>query len=529
MKKIYLTFTLLVCFFIFSFNINAISNTYGVNISDGTLSLKKVLPWNDTVVFNYFKEKSEKTDFYKMLEFIGYDIESYLGGLISKTFSSLNSDILIYTASEIDYFNAINEDKFVIPDNATHAIVMFRNYVSSYYFKNENNSIYANVNFLDTQNNGDVYIFWFNGSNFLSYEFDYNYYVMGFEPHKISTRFAALVEFPEKYKFSYNWLSSGWWIFGSETYDGSDFALLYSKFYKSSQTYNINSPYVTLYAQNLCIKNKCFNEDNIATSSGLDYLLKNPIISQKVGFKSLLNVLFYYQNENKIPSNYKTADFSLSSNVSLYPIKNCTLKDYGLYVYSNYTDEFNVYYHTISNDDKFGYLGSYYSIYKTKEFSNILINPLVKVIDSSTGDFKILNDEDFIKFSYRFWAKDNKFIRQVIYNPNCYKAQINNESIEYTNPNSGNTITIEGSNNSQWSDPENINQGNSIDFLDFNAPNLISGLKGLSSTFVEASGYIVSLSSSLLNNLPLEIQSVLIFVFIISAIVLILKIITSIL
>lgn len=260
------------------------------------------------------------------------------------------------------------------------------------------------------------------------------------------------------------------------------------------------------------------------TGYGLEYFTKNYVITDSKGFPGLIKTLSGVDNDITIPSNYQSKSFSLTDELHLYPLGSCSLNDIALYVKANSElEDFTIYLNEVNSSDEMTYRSSYSAIYTPKINKFIKFNPL-KVVDIQNVSTEI-SSSDFIKYVYRLSRLSNFGIYTVYYNPNCYSSVYVEESIEWTNPQSGNTITVSPEYNN-WTDPENISAGNSIEFLSdpVNADNLLQKGWSNANSFVEAAGTIVSLSFTLFTDMPAEMQALLITFFSIGLILILLKI-----
>ena len=256
---------------------------------------------------------------------------------------------------------------------------------------------------------------------------------------------------------------------------------------------------------------------------GLEYFRRDYVITESKGFPGLIKVLSGVDNEVSVPGNYQSKSFSMTDELHLYPLTSCSLEDVALYVRANSSDKFSLYLNEVNSNDELSYQSSYYSNYVPKSNKFIKINPLK--VYSTEGTLTNLDISLFTNYVYRLSRFDNFNTYSVYYNPNCYSSVYVEESLEWTNPNTGNTIIVSPDYNN-WSDPENVNSGNSVNFIDnnLNAENLIQkGWSGAGS-FVEAANTIVSLSFSLFNDMPAEMQALLFTFFAIGLVLILLKI-----
>lgn len=525
MKKLYYSMiAIFVCFFIFSLNIKADDIEYKVNMFDTNVHQANPLAEN-VDVFNYFEEKKNNTEFYQFLNEKGLDIVSYLGisGLT-------NPNIVIFTKSEIDYLLSTNFSSYLSPIFSSvdydydYVIGVFN---ASWRFKSRNDSLYFDV---DMYHSRVSYFYFFKGGS-LVYKTSYSYQDSSFH--------TPLYYMLSNYNFSYSWSSSGWWFWKNESYQGTNFSYLFSKFYYSADYVGVPSK-LTLNLQYACFDSYCYGMKNVDSSlmfdNNLEYLIDFPILSSKYNFQPLLNMFNYYNTKrfDSIPSTYQTATFDLSSNLSLFPIKACTVKDYQLYMYTSSAKNVTLYLHTIDDNDSLGYLASYYSTYQTEKAVLYNINPLfyLKDIMQSNPTKENKADSEFINYYYRFMGEDNKAKYVIYYNPECYAVSESYEEVTFPNVKTGNNITFTGnSSTTDWKDPENINSSNTVDFFDkdVDVSNVIGGLKKVSSSFVTAGIEIVSLATALFNELPDEVSSILLGGFLIVILIGVIKILKNIL
>lgn len=526
MKKLYYgMIAIFVCFFIFSLNIKADDIEYKVNMFD--TNVNQANPLGENVdVFNYFEEKKNNTEFYQFLNEKGLNITSYLG--VNSSYK--NYTIFIFNKSEIDYLSELGYSSF--GDYSTiefdHVIMLVYSGVSL--SSNNDNLLIGGYKDNNDSVGRSTYFYFFNGGSLVKKTSDT-------VPCCVESN--SIFKYLSNYKFSYSWSSSGWWLWKKETYQGTNFSYLFSKIYYSSIEVKKTSN-LTLNLQYACFGNYCYGTKNVDSSlmfdNNLEYLVDFPILSSKYSFQPLLNMFNYYNSKrfDSIPSTYQTATFDLSNNLSLFPIKACTVKDYQLYMYTSSAKNVTLYLHTIDDNDSLGYLASYYSTYQTEKAVLYNINPLfyLKDIMQSNPTKENKADSEFINYYYRFMGEDNKAKYVIYYNPECYAISESYEEVTFPNVKTGNDITFTGdSSTTDWKDPENVNSSNTVDFFDNNVDvsNVIGGLKKVSASFVTAGIEIVSLATSLFYELPDEVSSILLGGFLIVILIGVIKILKNIL
>lgn len=504
MKKLYYTFgVVFICFFVFSLNCSADSDyVYDVNIYDSYLSTP-VLVDSSVSVFNYFDEMKNNTMFYQMLVNYGDSFPLYLSSLTSFTGSTTDTFNFISLFSPGELFN---DDYYYVR----------RYYCSSklgYGFKVVNLSL----NFSPT-------------CDYVQYKFSSDASFISGEVFKSSNSLNSLHPDSKlsKYYFSFAWDIS---LF-SKTYSGTNFGYFLSKFYYLSKPlgFSDNSISVSLNLLHFVYDGHSYDDYDGLNDFGLSYLITNPLISTDYPYIGFLDMLFYDKGSVVIPDNYVSVNYDLSNPISLFPVSSCTHKDYVLYSYSNGFDYFNIYLHSISENDTLGYQASYYSTYEYLGSNILSINPLYKVFDIYSNVVNSFDDTYFNKYYYRFQVKNNKYSNVVYYNPDCYVISSSYEDVTFTNSLTGNDITFTGESvGTNWSDPENIGASNSIDFTDIDTASLIGNLKDGAGSIVEASSSIVYLSSDLFDSLPSEVKTLIIAVFTIFIILIILKFVVTLL
>ena len=505
MKKIYYCLFAICSFFIFSFGINALSNNdFKINFYTFNYNYSNPLS-EDMNLFNLFEEMKNDTLFYKMLNTYGENISDYLNSLYTFVQSGKYEYILIYSKDEVKYF-------FPSESSANYMIVRLVS-ANPLYVKNNNNSIYFSFD-ADVSFGYDIYFF--KDDHFLSHDFS----------------FKGRDDLHSIYNFNFSWDKS---LFQS-TYTGSNFSYLISKFYYSNYpiSYGSSSVMSTLLFQYLIDDSKVLSFDKNyfdLKNLGFSYLNDYPLISKNYPFLPYLNMVNYFKNLkfNLVPDDYVVAEFDLSNSLNLFPISStCDLNDYGLYSYSSNSSSINLYYHTLDENDKFGYLASYYSIYSYSDKDDlIIINPMSKAIDvNDSSNIKVFQSSDFVKYYYNFKGKDNKSSYYVYYNPSCYVASEKNNDISFVNPSTGNDVNFNGS-STDWKDPDNVGSVNSVNFFDLDSKTVFDNLKSSASSIVEAGVEIVSLSSLLFDSLPYEVKTLLLAGFIIVLMIALLKILTK--
>ena len=504
MKKVYYCSFAICSFFIFSFGLNAI--TYDDSkINFYTFNYNYSNPLSDGMdLFNLFEEMKNDTLFYKMLNSYGENISTYLNSLSTFENSGKYEYILIFSKDELSYFYS---DPYY--SNANYLILRL---VSNtpLVAKNSNNSIYF------AYNTG-------------SYKFDAYFFKDNQFLFHSNSSFSHLID---DYKFNYSWDIN----FFHSIYTGSNFSYLISKFYYSnvSISYDSTALMTSLLFQYMIDDSKVLSFDKNyldLKNLGISYLNDYPLISKNYPFLPYINMINYFKNSklNLVPDDYVVAEFDLSNSLNLFPISSsCDLNDYGLYSYSSNSSSINLYYHTLDENDKFGYLASYYSTYSYSDKNDlIIINPMSKATDiNDSSNIKVFQSSDFIKFYYNFKGKDNKSSYYVYYNPSCYVASEKNADISFVNPSTGNDVSFSG-NTTDWKDPDNVGSVNSVSFFDLDSKTVFDNLKTSASSIVEAGVEIVSLSSLLFDSLPYEVKTLLLAGFIIVLMVALLKILTK--
>lgn len=527
MKKLYLGITFLFCFFIFSFNVFASSDDYLVNFYSYDYNYNN--PLVDGIdLFNYFEEMENDTSFYHFLTSLDGSIIDYLSSLLTNDYSSSPYAIVsILSIDEYNYFNNLYPNSYPSLNVDTKYVIILDNFKYQSQFKVVSNNISLFNKYTGTSPNFSHAFAFDSGANFLEYQ-HLNY---------IDSTYDSDRYFWNHYKFNFSWDKSLFY----NTYTGSNFSYLLSKFYysKSSIPYDSYSEFKpTLNFQYFITNNYVLDFDNNyfeLNNFGLSYLKDFPLISSKYPFLPYLNMKNYYSDLSfsEIPDSYVSVEFDLSDNAILFPLKSCSLKDSSLFSYSSSgSSSFTLYLHTIDNKDNFGYLSSYYTDYTLSNKLQVYnISPLNSAFSVESNEVKTFTETDFINYYYRFQGKNNKSKYVIYYNPDCYTYSSNTSSITYTNPLTGNDITFsgDGSSGTSWKDPENINSSNSIDFFDIDSAKLVTNLKSAAGSFVEAGIQIVSLSTSLFSSLPYEVRTLLLGAFLIVLIVGLIKIIKDIL
>lgn len=518
MKKfVFSIIFLFTSFFIFSFDAYAGSFNSYVNLYSFDFEQSKPLNGN-VEIFNYFDEKINNTNFYNFLYDTGSDILTFLETSTGRShYNDRKHFMFIYNSSE---FNFVTSDcSLNIPSSLEYdhviRVVSFSSLIPDISLSSSNVLLTDFDNFLSGSSVNNYYYF-LNGSEIV-YSVDFGYY--------------NICKSLSSYNFNFSWKGN--------TYLGSNFALLLSKFYYTDVDF-VSFPYdVNLNVKLACLSdNKCYGlteSDDYLRKHNLDYYIDFPFLSRKYGFRPLLNTLNYYNDLRfkNVPSNFLSTSFSLSNNVILFPKKSCDLKGYRLFLYSSMSKDVYMYLHSINTDDTFGYLASYYSYYQTQAKVLYNINPLYYLKEVSDSKTSInLSDDNFIKYYYRFSAKDNKANYILYYNPECYSISENYEEVVIKNPLTGNDVTFTGnSSDTNWKDPENINSSNSVNFWDkdVDVSNVVGGLKKNSGSIITAATEIVSLSTSLFHELPSEVTSFLLVSFFIVITIGLIKILKDIL
>ena len=149
--------------------------------------------------FNYFNEKYNNTEFYRMLT--GISISSHFPGNYGKFISIFTADEVCYIYPSSDVCNNINlySANYVVLGSETLPTI-----------KAEENSLF----FSGWPTISNFYYILFKDSTFL-----------------YSSYSNAIKNILYEYNFSYYWYNSPWWQFWkSDSYMGSDFGIFLSKF-----------------------------------------------------------------------------------------------------------------------------------------------------------------------------------------------------------------------------------------------------------------------------------------------------------
>lgn len=499
MKKYLSIIVLSLCsFFLFGFKVSALD----VNIN-----------FDNHDYFNFFYEMKEDTPFYRFLIGQGENLKDYLHDLYSADLKYLE----IHYVSDIigcDQNVDCNQTMSYIPENAYY-LIYSSNYNKPYVNFNDNVfSVY--YDHYSTTSRTQVYYFFDEDSNYLG---------------KYSDNSSPVAPKFHFYNSDYNLDTFEYFISSLYYFDDS------ITYYSNNSTPNIriksvvidNTEYILSsdnWLSNIWhgIVSFFTGAEYLSYSGyGLEYFRKDYVITSSKGFSGLINVLSLTDDNVSVPGNYQSKSFSLTDELHLYPLTSCSVDDIALYVRANSDEKFSIYLNGINSNDEMSYQSSYYSSYMPVVNRFMKINPLrVYNIDRSLVNLTV---DDFTSYIYRLSRGNNFDVYTVYYNPNCYSSVYVGESLEWTNPNSSNTITV-SPDYDNWTDPENIVAGNSENFVfdTINPSNIFEKAWNGAKNFVSAAETIVSLSFTLFTEMPPEMQALLYTFFVIGVILLFLKI-----
>ena len=499
MKKYLSIIVLSLCsFFLFGFKVSALD----VNIN-----------FDNHDHFNFFYEMKEDTPFYRFLIGQGENLKDYLHDLYNADLKYLE----IHYVSDIigcDQNVDCNQTMSYIPENAYY-LIYSSNYNKPYVNFNDNVfSVY--YDHYSTTSRTQVYYFFDEDSNYLG---------------KYSDNSSPVAPKFHFYNSDYNVDNFEYFISSLYYFDDS------ITYYSNNSTPNIriksvvidNTEYILSsdnWLSNIWhgIVSFFTGAEYLSYSGyGLEYFRKDYVITSSKGFSGLINVLSLTDDNVSVPGNYQSKSFSLTDELHLYPLTSCSVDDIALYVRANSDEKFTIFLNSVNEEDEFTYRSSYYAEYVPKVNRFIKLNPL-NVLDTNSVSTNI-EVSDFTKFIYRLSRLNNFNVYTVYYNPSCYSSVYVGESLEWTNPNSSNTIIV-SPDYDNWTDPENIGSGNSIGFFDspYNAEDLLQTGWSNAGSFVSAANTIVSLTFTLFNEMPPEMQALLFMFFSIGLVLIILKI-----
>lgn len=580
-----IVFTCFAFFFSF-FDVKAATNSVVLSdLYDSNGIGTSVLGGYNGYVFNYFYEERKDTPIANFVEMLPTNYSLYfkkeykVGTGLTNTFYP---NFFIFYRGEIDYIC----DNYSYPSGSPYAEYYSEfcsslndntNYIifSYYYDEDENQTINLMFNadksvilnvpissafqYIELDKSANV----INTSNFIERRFS-------------EDNIEMFTHFLERYKFYYTWNEPEWYEFWkSDDYSGSDFSLLYSKY-----IYSADNNYIDLHANysDYSLESYAFVTvgNQILTDfskRNLDYLDSYPIISSKYNLLTLYDL--YFKNEKiNIPSSFTAYNLNDYYSIALVPKRYEDLKssDYYIYYYSDHNTKLlrsyvfpleyldNDYLASDIQNDTFPTIDySEFPLYANSRVEDnfrlsfsTLKNDITPLLMFKSSDFRgftniYINKDAFDVYLFKDSSSSNTIIGYGTDNTFIFTGeQLNNWLINayqfgYDNSFTGiscsifeyfdgeNCVPIGTPGTPQVEDPDN--PGNFIDWKDYEDENggvnfsslIKTAFSGLKSIY-NAAETIVILSTTLFNNLPVEISSMFLTIFVLGVILLFWKI-----
>lgn len=470
--------------------------------------------------FNFYYEFYHNTDFYKFIVSQGSGFQAYL-----KSFVSDGHDVFFAYTSDLD-----STMQSHVLEDSYYTIIITGNYNRCYlYYDSGNYSFTCPSN---AQYNHVTYLFYDVYANYLgSYDYQYNASLhLNLNTSYVSYIIGSYYGYLQNLDVS----SIGWYnngnnsnttltirlshlIIDNSQYRISDLDTVENIFDKFA--YYFGGTIVSWFRSDLSFKD--------LNDYGLGFFTKNLVIGHRnSNYNRLVSIYMAFSYSDtfnysvSVPSGYSNISFDYNNRYFLIPNSTtCSNAEHLLYFSTSDTSTINF----VSYDLLLDELRS--DSMKTYSFQLKLANSIeVLSLHSVVGSY-----ENIIKNFYLISSSDNLSTNTMYYNPVCYSAYsaIDSNDLTFTNINTGNQVTITPAEKQLIIYNSNETIDNIIAESDLNLTDIISGAWNGSKTFISASYYILSMSTTLFTSLPNEVKGVLLCVFTVGMIVILWKVFRS--
>lgn len=508
-KKIFSLFIGVLGFFFFS--------CYKVNAS----TVDHTLNFDDDFAFNFYYEFINNTPFYRFISGMGNGFSNYL-----KSFSPDGSDVFFAYSSFLD--STIQSH---IPEDSKYVILITGKYNRCYlYYLNGAYGYYCPAQANAT---GVTYLFYDEDANYLG-----TYGVSGSDLHLNLVSNNITVLSGSYFGNLYNLNSSGisWCNVYNSPYYTNGFDVRVTGMYYNNTFYRLTGLGTTSFLEDLSdvalgihdwfsriITGSTYYEKANLGDYGLAYFNKNFMISSTGTLTSIYQAFSYsdtFKYSVSVPSGYRNQSFNYNNRYFLIPNSNsCSNSELLLYFNTSDTSTINfISYDMLSDELSVDNMKTY--SFQLKHANSIEVLSLHSVVGSY---------ENIIKNFYLISSSDNFGTNTFYYNPVCYSSYsaIDSNDLTFTNVNTGNQVTVTPAEKQLIIYNSNETIDNIIAETDLNLTDIISGAWNGSKTFISASYYILSMSTTLFTSLPNEVKGVLLCVFTVGMIVILWKVFRS--
>ena len=472
--------------------------------------------------FNFYYEMIHNTEFYKMISRNGNNFSNYL-----KSYYNDASEVFFAYSDDLDSIMQSH-----VPEGSKYVIIMTN--PRTYCYLTYSNDFYSFSCPSTAQYNETSYLFYDENANFLSqYTYSYNASL-----HlNLSARYKNYVESEFVYIMgSYygnlnNLSSSGLtWSGSNSHYIRIDGVQINNTNYELTES-DLRSGLESFFHSIGSFFRSVFGKDEFNLKDvGLDYFVVNYVIgeyragsSNNVTLAGIYRAFSYSSTFNysvSVPNGYSSQSFNYNNRYFLVPNSN-TCSNSELLLYFNTSDISTI------NFISYDMLSDELSVDSMKTYSFQLKNANsieVLSLHSVVGSY-----DNIIKNFYLISSSDNFGTNTFYYNPVCYSSYsaIDSNDLTFTNINTGNQVTITPAEKQLIIYNSNETIDNIIAESDLNLTDIISGAWNGSKTFISASYYILSMSTTLFTSLPNEVKGVLLCVFTVGMIVILWKVFRS--
>lgn len=494
MKKLFISISLVIsCFFFF--------NTCNVDAA-----VNFTLDYDINEHFNYFYEQKENTPFYQFLISQGY---SFFTDFL-KSFKNDFSYVYILYTSDIP-----SDTLSDIPVDAKYAVVLtsygsYRLYYNASKFR-------VDVSRTGLGASNDMRIIFF----------DENAHVISSTYiSKVGARLFSFITEDVTYVLSFLYYGYDF-SYASDSNSKPDVRLTRLKvnnIYYNIKDLNTRNNFLNFWSN---LGNIFFNDSNMKNLNdiGLSFFLNNYYITSSKDGLSLYNILNYNSLASlNVPDNYSSQSFSYDSRYLLVPNNlSCSLSESLLYFSTSDINSINFV--------NYSYLTDNISFKDINGFSFKLKKP--NSIEALSLNNFISSDSKITDYIYLIYSDDNFSANTIYYNPECYSvySAVSNVEINFKNINSGNDVTLSPGElqliiNSSNEFQDSLSSSTS-DYTNLDIASIISGAWNGAKTFISASYYIVSMTSTLFVLLPSSVSSLILCVFTLGMLIILWKVFRS--
>ncbi len=477
-----------------------------------TLNLRLNFDLNEH--FNYFYEFQHNTPFYQFILGNSSNFSNYL-----KSFYSDGYDVFFAYSNDLDsnlesHIPADSHYVIIMTNHNTHCYLRYSSDNYSYYCPST--SSFNEVHYLFYDYNANYlggYNYSYNSSLHLNFTTSHFTYILGSYYGNLYNNFSSAL----------NWRSNSTTFdirvtavqVNNNVYSIKDLDTL-SGF--SSFKYDIANFFGSIFLDNL---------DSVNLNDfGLSYFTKNFVIKSGTlsAMTSIYQAFSYSDTFNYsviVPNGYSSQTFNYNERYFLIP-NSTTCSNAEMLLYFNTSDKSTI------NFISYDLLQDELQVDNMKTYSFQLKNANsieALSLHSVVGSYESITDNFYLVSS-----SDNFSTNTLYYNPSCFStySAIDNNNLTFTNVNTGNEVVVTPAEKQLiiYNSNETIDNIISTE-SDLNLSDIISGAWSGAKTFVSASYFILTMSTSLFTSLPNEVKGILLCVFSVGMIVILWKVFRS--